>query len=101
DPVGHFMLDVDPGLIDLSLHPPASSNLPWLVRPQISVSSSTAATVPFSTLSFTNPVVLTGKVTAAGAKNARLAGVSVRAWLALASQSPDKLPTAVAIGETE
>jgi hypothetical protein len=100
DPFGRFTVDVDPGLIDVSLHPPASSNLPWLVRPQFSVQPSKMHDVPLTPLSFTNPVVLRGRVTAAGAPNG-LPGVSVRAWLALPGGDPDKLPTAVAIGETQ
>ncbi len=103
DPLGGFAIDVDPGLIDLSLHPPASSNLPWLARPQISIqAASKDKNFPLSALSFTNPVVLGGMVTSgAGANKKPLVGVSVRAWLALSGTTPDKLPTAVAIGETE
>lgn len=98
DGLGAFALDVDPGRVDLSLRPPAASNLPWLTRPQIDVPSSMPQTVPLHELAFTNPVVLAGSVRSS--KGSLLAGVSVRAWLAVTQPgSTDAHPTAVPIGE--
>jgi hypothetical protein len=98
DFAGAFKLDVDPGRIDISLRPVASSNLPWLARPQINISASQPQTVDLHQISFTNPVILTGNVRSA--KGAALAGVTLRAWLAVAQPGDASGATiAVPIGE--
>ena len=63
DEAGTFILAADPGVFDISVRPPVGSNLPWLVRPNVSVP------VPnngLGVLTIPAPVVQHGVVTLGG-----------------------------------
>lgn len=67
DTLGKFSLAVDPGTIDLSVQPSASSLFPWLVLPRLLVD--TAENKPIldvDTLTLPSPVILQGTVSSNG-----------------------------------
>lgn len=97
DALGGFELPVDPGEIDLAIQPPSYTDLPWLVRRKVSVSSSSPQNLELGDLKLTEPVVLVGSTR--GPDGAPLAGVTVRAWLGGPTTDEIERPSAVGIGE--
>jgi hypothetical protein len=101
DGSGAFALAVDPGVLDVSLRPSSGSNLPWLVRPRVTIQpSAEPQKADLGLLAISNPVVLRGQVRSAAGHV--LPGAQIRAWLTLPSTSDggDARPTAIQIAET-
>jgi len=96
DSNGAFELPLDPGRVDLSLRPSSATNLPWLVRRSVSVSSSEPQILELGNLAFTEPVVLLGTVVTPD--GAPMPGATVRAWLATPSENSGR-PSALGIGQ--
>ncbi|MBX3184902.1 MAG: hypothetical protein KIT72_16405 [Polyangiaceae bacterium] len=71
---GTFKLDADPGTYDLSVRPPAGSNLPWLVRTRVAVPLTQST---LGELSIHAPVLQPGTVSIGGQP---VAGASVKAY---------------------
>ncbi|MBM4357588.1 MAG: hypothetical protein FJ096_05700 [Deltaproteobacteria bacterium] len=94
---GRFDLPLDPGLVDLFVKPAASSNLPWLVRPSISVSASQPQPVDLGDLQFSEPVVLLGRF--ASEDGSAIPGVTLRAWLGAVDEGGEARPRAIGLGE--
>ncbi|MBW2453697.1 MAG: hypothetical protein JRI68_04265 [Deltaproteobacteria bacterium] len=98
---GAFKLGVDPGVLDVSLRPSSDSNLPWLVRPRVTIQpSEEPQKADLGPLPISNPVVLKGIVESAGGHV--LPGAQIRAWLTLPStgNGSAERPTAIQIAET-
>lgn len=76
DAGGHFTIDADPGLFDLSVRPPDSSGFAWLVRPNISVQNQA---LNLGTLSMPLPVAYSGTVSSA--ESGPIAGALIRAYV--------------------
>ncbi len=96
---GSFALPVDPGMFDMSLRPPLSSQLPWWVRRGVTIQSNEPNT-DLGTLPISNPVVLHGNLSSPIGEG--IDSAVIRAWLAPASTNPDNgldRPTAVQVGE--
>lgn len=94
---GAFKLDADPGVFDISVRPPVGSNLPWLVRPNVTVP------VPnngLGVLKIPAPVLQSGVVTLNGSP---VGGASVRAYAYLGRDGylPDResAVSVIAVGE--
>ncbi len=97
---GSFALAVDPGMFDMSMQPPQASQMPWLVRPRVTIKSNEPNTTDLGTLPISNPVVLHGTLSSPFGEGIEHA--VIRAWLAPESTSDNELdrPTAIQIAET-
>ncbi|MEZ4233842.1 MAG: hypothetical protein R3B89_32005 [Polyangiaceae bacterium] len=96
-PSGAFTLEADPGVFDISVRPPVGSNLPWLVRPNVTVP------VPnngLGVLTIPAPILQSGVVTSSGEP---VVGASVKAYAYLGADGylPDrsKALSVIAVGE--
>ncbi|MCB9584403.1 MAG: hypothetical protein H6718_03355 [Polyangiaceae bacterium] len=95
---GTFKLEADPGVFDISVRPAVGSNLPWLVRPNVSVP------VPnngLGVLTIPAPVVQSGVVSLGGQP---VGGASVKAYAYLGGDgylpNRDGALSVIAVGET-
>ncbi|MGE0323562.1 MAG: hypothetical protein AB7S68_14725, partial [Polyangiaceae bacterium] len=95
---GTFKLAADPGVFDISVRPSVGSNLPWLVRPNVSVP------VPnngLGVLTIPAPVVQHGVVTLGGEP---VSGASVKAYAYIGADGylPNRsgAQSVIAVGET-
>ncbi|MSP24652.1 MAG: carboxypeptidase regulatory-like domain-containing protein [Myxococcales bacterium] len=95
---GFFQLVVDPGQFDFSLRPEPDAQLPWLVRPRISVSDGAPYTAELGTVSISNPIVLRGSVHNDGGD--ALANAAIRVWHAPHAAAGAPLSAAVLIAES-
>lgn len=97
DFAGDFTLAVDPGTVDLSVQPPATSLFPWLIVPRLLVD--TAANKPIldvDTLALQAPVIVQGTVIANGSV---VPFAVVRVHLPLPSSGTNMGSPVIQIGE--
>lgn len=94
---GTFRLDADPGTYNISVRPPAGSNLPWLVRTNVVVPLQSGG---LGSLEIKAPVLQSGRVRL---NDVAVAGAAVRAYAYLGSSgyvaSREKAQSVVAVGE--
>lgn len=98
---GAFQVPVDAGLFDLALVPAQGSGYPWLVRPHVLVpnlESQEAPVMSLDVLRLQSPVVVRGRIVAAGGY--AMSGATLRAWIPVSGAAPSTEPSAVQIGET-